>query len=47
MFDAIREIVHCKSLLLLDNVRGAEETVQTVEAPRDDGLMLNYIRKLV
>ena len=47
MFDAIREIVYCKSLLLLDNVRGAEGTVQTVEAPRDDGLVLNYLRRVV
>jgi hypothetical protein len=34
-------------LISLTNVRGAERTVQTVEAPRDDSLTLNYIRKVV
>lgn len=33
MFDTIREIVYCKSLLLLDNVRGAEAAVYTVRGP--------------
>ena len=47
MFDAIREIVYCKLLISLTNVRGAEGTLQTVEAPRDDGLILNYIRRVV
>lgn len=53
MFDAIREILHCKSLIRLDNVRGAEGTVRSLGAPRGKwfsiklylktSLVLNYL----